>query len=247
MAKKRLISVVLAAMALGGAPAGCGGGEDPDRTGAGESVSPPTASGPAVPPSPDQDDRQEARFTADIKKVTAADLRHSWREGCPVPPSRLRAIDMTHWGMDGKVHHGRLIVNASAAEDLVGVFRKLFDQKYPIERMEPVDKYRGSDFDSIEANNTSAFNCRQATGSGNWSQHAYGLAIDINPCQNPYVSASGHVAHKDCVKFKDRSRKDPGVIHKGDAVVKAFAAIGWGWGGDWTGTKDYQHFSSTGR
>ncbi|HEX2317296.1 MAG TPA: M15 family metallopeptidase [Thermomonospora sp.] len=247
MAKKPLISAVTLAVALGVAAAGCGGDDDPGA-GPGGTASPPTATGPggASPESPGAD-RKATRFTADIVKVSRSDLRHSWRPGCPVPVSRLRAIDMNHWGMDGQVHQGRLIVNASAAEDLVSVFRKLFDQRYPIARMEPVDKYRGSDFDSIEANNTSAFNCRAATGSGNWSQHAYGLAVDINPCENPYVSADGSVAHKDCVKFKDRSRDDPGLIHKGDRTVKAFASIGWGWGGTWSGVKDYQHFSSTGR
>ncbi|TNY37791.1 M15 family metallopeptidase [Thermomonospora catenispora] len=243
MARKPLISAVLL---LGlAAAAGCGGGGD-DEAGRrpGGTVAPPTAAGTARP---EEDGRKPARFTAEIKKLSRSDLPHSWRPGCPVPVSGLRAIDMTHWGMDGRVHEGRLVVNASAAEDLVGVFRTLFERRYPIERMEPVDKYRGSDFDSIEANNTSAFNCRRATGSSSWSQHAYGLAVDLNPCQNPYVTASGRVAHKDCIKFKDRSRTDPGVIHKGDAVVKAFASIGWGWGGSWTGAKDYQHFSSTGR
>ncbi|MBA9002256.1 M15 family metallopeptidase [Thermomonospora cellulosilytica] len=241
MTRKPLIGAVLLA---GLAAAGCGGGDDgADRRPAG-TAAPPTAAGTA---SPGGRNREAARFTATIERLSRSDLPYSWRPGCPVPVSGLRAIDMTHWGMDGQVHNGRLVVNASAAEDLVGVFRTLFEDRYPIERMEPVDKYRGSDFDSIEANNTSAFNCRQATGSGNWSQHAYGLAIDINPCQNPYVTAGGRVAHKDCVKFKDRSRTDPGVIHKGDNVVKAFAAIGWGWGGTWSGTKDYQHFSSTGR
>ncbi|SEG76814.1 D-alanyl-D-alanine carboxypeptidase [Thermomonospora echinospora] len=230
-------------MMLGAVLAGCGGGGSGDN-GAGSPVSPPRATGPATsPPSPSG----PPRFTADIKKVSRPDLKYSWREGCPVPVSGLRAIDMNHWGMDGKVHNGRLIVNASAAEELTGVFHKLFDRKYPIARMEPVDKYRGSDFDSIEANNTSAFNCRQATGSGSWSQHAYGLAVDINPCENPYVSADGTISHKDCVKYKDRSLDVPGLIHRGDKTVQAFADIGWGWGGNWTGVKDYQHFSSNGR
>ncbi|GAA1860543.1 hypothetical protein GCM10009736_29660 [Actinomadura bangladeshensis] len=155
---------------------------------------------------------------------------------------------MTYWGMDGKPHTGgRLVVNAKAADDLVSVFKKLYAMRYPIERMEPVDKYGGSDFDSIEANNTSAFNCRNATGSSSFSQHAYGLAIDINPCQNPYVYADGRIAHKDCTKYKNRKLDAPGMIHAGDKVVKAFASIDWGWGGEWSGAKDYQHFSASGR
>ncbi|GAA2455560.1 M15 family metallopeptidase [Actinomadura vinacea] len=232
----------MTALAVG--VSGCGRGSDDTGRPTG-GAAPPTAAGtaPAASPAPT---RQE--FEAQIKKVTASDLKHSWRRGCPVAPSGLRMIEMTYWGMDKKPHaNGRLVVNADAAKDLVKVFRKLYDMRYPIERMEPVDVYKGSDFDSIEANNTSAFNCRSATGSGNWSQHAFGLAIDLNPCENPYVSADGTVAHKDCVKFKNRKRRDPGVIHAGDRVVKAFASIGWGWGGEWGGPWDYQHFSSSGR
>ena len=232
-------------MALAVAATGCGRGAD-EPSGKPPPAAPPTASGPAsASPAPSP---TPTAFKAEIKKVTAKDLRHSWRKGCPVAPSGLRMIEMTYWGMDRKPHAGgRLVVNAKAADDLVKVFRKLYDMRYPIARMEPVDVYKGDDFDSIEANNTSAFNCRPATGSSNWSQHAYGLAVDINPCENPYVSAGGSVAHKDCVKFKNRKRRDPGVIHAGDRVVKAFASIGWGWGGDWGGPWDYQHFSSSGR
>ncbi|MBW8481850.1 M15 family metallopeptidase [Actinomadura parmotrematis] len=231
---------------------GCGqGGSD---SGASSSATPPTASGSAsgsaspgassASPSPSG----TPAFAARIVRVDAGDLPHSWRRGCPVAPSGLRMIEMTYWGMDHRAHtNGRLVVNAKAAADLVKVFRTLYGQRYPIHRMEPVDAYKGSDYDSIEADNTSAFNCRNATGSGNWSQHAYGLAVDLNPCENPYVDSSGHIDHKDCVKFGDRSRRDPGLIHAGDRTVKAFRAIGWGWGGTWSGIKDYQHFSSTGR
>ncbi|NVI92527.1 M15 family metallopeptidase [Actinomadura sp. BRA 177] len=230
-----LLTVALAAT-------GCGRGDDDS----GESpapATPPTASETAAPRSP-----TEQGFRADVKKVTAGDLKSSWRSGCPVAPSGLRMIEMTYWGMDDKPHTGgRLVVNAKAADDLVSVFKKLYDVRYPIERMEPVDKYGGSDFDSIEANNTSAFNCRNATGSSSFSQHAYGLAVDINPCQNPYVYADGHIAHKSCTKYKNRDLDAPGMIHAGDKVVDAFDAIGWGWGGTWSGAKDYQHFSSSGR
>ncbi|TYB49370.1 M15 family metallopeptidase [Actinomadura chibensis] len=233
------VGAVLAVVA-----AGCGGGGGGSR----ESSPPATPSGTAASPSGPSATPTKQEFQAAVKRVTAGDLKYSWRRGCPVSPSGLRMIEMTYWGMDDKPHTGgRLVVNAKAADDLVSVFRKLYKMRYPIERMEPVDKYKGSDFDSIEANNTSAFNCRPATGSSSFSQHAYGLAIDINPCQNPYVYADGHVAHKKCAKYKDRGNDDPGVIHRGDKVVKAFASIGWGWGGVWSGARDYQHFSSSGR
>jgi hypothetical protein len=112
--------------------------------------------------------------------------------------------------------------------------------------MELVDRYKGSDFKSIEADNTSAFNCRNATGSSSWSQHAYGLAVDLNTCENPYVHPNGHIEHPHCVKYGNRKRHDPGVIHSGDHVVRAFRSIGWGWGGSWGGPWDFQHFSANG-
>lgn len=231
---------------------GCGNGSPGyGKSGSPTSASPPTASGGSSAPSGSSPAKPSpAAFQSEIKKITdpASTLKYSWKKGCPVPVSGLRMIQMTYWGMDDKPHpDGRLVVNAKAAEKLVKVFRKLYDMHYPIKRMEPVDAYKGSDWQSIEADNTSAFNCRPATGSSTWSQHAFGLAVDLNPCENPYVTASGEVDHKDCVKFKNRKSRAPGVIHAGDKVVRAFASIGWGWGGEWNGTKDYQHFSSNGR
>jgi len=113
--------------------------------------------------------------------------------------------------------------------------------------MQPVDAYGGSDFRSIEADNTSAFNCRRATGSTSWSEHAYGRAIDVNPIENPYVSAAGVVAHPASRPYLDRSRHRPGMAYPGGVLVEAFRSVGWGWGGDWSGVKDYQHFSANGR
>jgi hypothetical protein len=138
-------------------------------------------------------------------------------------------------------------VNAAVTGKLILVFRKLFAMRYPIRAMVPVDAYHGSDFASIQADNTSAFNCRDATGSSSWSEHAYGLAVDLNPCENPYVYADGHEAHKRCRKYVDRNLHDPGIIHAGGQVVRAFASVGWGWGGTWLGARDYQHFSANGR
>jgi hypothetical protein len=154
---------------------------------------------------------------------------------------------MTYRGFDHQVHTGRLVVNAAVTGKLILVFRTLFAMGYPIRRMVPVDAYHGSDFASIQADNTSAFNCRDATGSSSWSEHAFGLAVDLDPCENPYVAADGFEAHKRCLRYVDRSLPDPGVIHAGDKVVRAFASVGWGWGGTWQGARDYQHFSANGR
>jgi len=98
----------------------------------------------------------------------------------------------------------------------------------------------------MAANNTSGFNCRTVEGSSSWSEHAYGRAIDINPIQNPAVQ-DGLVTPSAGSRYLDRSRRREGLIRAEGAVVRAFASIGWGWGGYWTSFKDYQHFSATGR
>jgi D-alanyl-D-alanine carboxypeptidase-like protein len=171
----------------------------------------------------------------------------SWRPGCPVRLADLRLLTVTHWGFDRRVRTGRLVVHEDWARAIRTVMRKLYRAGYPIRRMQLIDAYGGSDFASIEADNTSAFNCRAATGSGNWSQHAYGLAIDLNPIENPYVE-NGRVYHDASRPYLDRSKRLKGMIRAGGTVVRAFASIGWGWGGSWSGgVKDYQHFSASGR
>jgi hypothetical protein len=171
----------------------------------------------------------------------------SWRPGCPVSLDDLRLVSLAYIGFDGRAHRGRLIVNRDATRAIVGVFRSLYDARFPIRRMLPVDAYGGDDFRSIEADNTSAFNCRPATGSSTWSNHAYGRAIDVNPIENPYVSG-GTTSHRASVTYLDRRRVRPGMAVAGGVLVRAFAAHGWGWGGDWSGsTQDTQHFSYNGR
>ena len=113
--------------------------------------------------------------------------------------------------------------------------------------MRLVDRYGGSDYDSIQADNTSAFNCRNATGSSHWSQHAYGLAIDINPIENPYVYANGQTTHRASEPYLNRSDVRPGMAVPRGTLVRAFDAVGWGWGGRWPLPTDFQHFSANGR
>jgi hypothetical protein len=173
-------------------------------------------------------------------------MTSSWREGCPVPLADLRRVLLSYWGYDGIPRIGELVVHADAAGAIVAVFGRLFDARFPIERMDIVDAYGGSDDASMAANNTSAFNCRVATGSSRWSEHAYGRAIDVNPLVNPYVSGS-YVAPPGGAAYVDRSGDAPGMIHDGDVVVQAFASVGWGWGGNFSSIKDYQHFSASGR
>ena len=170
----------------------------------------------------------------------------SWHPGCPVPLRDLRLLTLRHRGFDGSVRTGRLVVHRDVARDLVGVFRRLYEARFPIRRMRLVDAYGGDDFRSIEADNTSAFNCRFVEGARRWSEHAYGRAIDVNPIENPYVS-DGRTAHRASLPYLDRSRRRAGMAVEGGALVRAFDAIGWGWGGRWSSPKDYQHFSASGR
>jgi hypothetical protein len=171
----------------------------------------------------------------------------SWHPGCPVGLSDLRLITVTNRGFDGREHTGRLIANRDAAAALVAVFRRLYAARFPIRRMEPVDRYGGDDYRSIEADNTSSFNCRNATGSTRWSNHAYGRAIDVNPIENPYVSG-GTTSHPASRLYLDRARHLRGTAYEGGALVEAFRSVGWGWGGTWSGSvRDYQHFSVNGR
>jgi D-alanyl-D-alanine carboxypeptidase len=179
---------------------------------------------------------------AQAKRMTGV----SWRPGCPVPLGDLRVVAGPHWGFDGRVRRGRLIVHEDVAAAVFGALRRLYAARFPIRRMLPVDAYGGSDFRSIEADNTSAFNCRYVDGTRRWSEHAFGRAIDVNPIENPYVSG-GRTSHPASVPYLDRSRKRPGMAYEGGVLVEAFRAIGWGWGGDWSGVKDYQHFSASGR
>ena len=171
----------------------------------------------------------------------------SWQPGCPVSLDDLRLVRAAHWGFDGRVRTGRLIVHRDVARDVIVVLRRLYAAGFPIRRMVPVDAYGGSDFRSIEADNTSAFNCRFVDGTTRWSEHAYGRAIDLNPIENPYVYADGTTSHRASRRYLRRSPYRAGMAVEGSAVVRAFDAVGWGWGGRWPGVKDYQHFSASGR
>ncbi len=170
----------------------------------------------------------------------------SWRPGCPVALRSLRLLQLDHWGFDRRVHRGRLVVHRDEARKVLRAMRAVFAARFPIGRMWLVDAYGASDDRSMNANNTSAFNCRFVAGTSRWSEHAYGRAIDINPVQNPYVRGS-HVSPSAGRPYANRARRRQGMIRAGDPVVRAFASIGWRWGGYWSSAKDYQHFSASGR
>ena len=170
----------------------------------------------------------------------------SWSPGCPVGFPALRIVRVTFWGFDRRSHAGRLVVHRWYADEMVRVFRRLFETRFPIKQMRLVDRYGADDKRSMAANNTSAFNCRWRGGvCCRWSQHAYGKALDLNPVQNPYIW-SGGVSPPAGRNYLDRSDRRRGMVFRRDRVWWAFRAAGWEWGGDWSGEKDYQHFSANG-
>lgn len=189
---------------------------------------------------------QVPAYSYGIEPVTTKTLGASWRPGCPVGPANLRVVRVWYWGYDGTRRTGPLIVHHSVAHDVGQAFGRLYDARFQVNRIRPVNDYGGSDARSMDANNTSAFNCRRVTNGTSWSEHSYGTAIDINPMQNPYVTSSGTILPPRAGAWVSRPHV-PGVIHGGDRVVQAFSEIGWRWGGYWTNPKDYQHFSRSGR
>ncbi|WP_353946625.1 M15 family metallopeptidase [Streptomyces sp. HUAS MG91] len=186
-------------------------------------------------------------LNAVVSAVPGAKLAHTYRRGCPVPPKDLRLIRMNHWGFDGKVHRGELIVSRRAVSPMLYVFGRAFAAKFPVRRMKVMAAYRGSDTAAMKQDNTSAFNCRAVTGSpGKRSQHSYGDAIDINTLENPYVDTAGRVYPPAGRRYLRRDRPVKGMIRRGDVITTAMRKVGWQWGGRWA-HPDYQHFSANGR
>jgi len=193
-----------------------------------------------------------ANFTATTSPISPTIKQqmingNSYRAGCPTSINSLRYIKLKYIGFDKKEHIGELIVHKNVANDIVYIFKELYKAKYPIRKMQLVSKYNGSDFASIEADNTSAFNCRPVEGTNRWSKHSYGKAIDINPLENPYVSNRGHTSHKASYRYLKRVRvnntaQQKALILPNDYIVKLFKSKGWRWGGDFKCCKDYQHF-----
>lgn len=176
--------------------------------------------------------------------------RSTWNELCPVPSAELRYLTVSFWGFDGKHHTGELIVGANEAEDIVAVFGELHAARFPIEEMRVVTPSDLFARRTGDGNNTASYVCRQVTGGTRFSEHAFGLAIDINPFQNPY-QRDEEVIPALASSYLDRSNIRPGMIVAGDPVgdivISAFAEAGWAWGGDWNSLRDYQHFALNNR
>jgi len=188
------------------------------------------------------------RFRSSIRPVSPAvraRMGTTWKPGCPVGLADLRDVTVSFRGFDGRAHTGELVVHRRVAAGVVSVFARLYRARFPIEEMRLVT---GADLTARptgDGNNTAAFVCRAARKQTRWSAHAYGLAIDVDPFQNPYQRGD-LVLPELASAYLDRDDRRPGMIHPGDVVTTAFAAIGWTWGGTWRTPKDLMHFSATG-
>jgi hypothetical protein len=173
--------------------------------------------------------------------------RSTWEPGCPVGADELSWVRLAFWGFDDRRHTGELLVNTSVAGDLVEVFRRLYEARFPFEELRITTRAELDLAPTGDGNDTGAFVCRPTTGStSTYSQHAYGLAIDVDPFQNPYTK-DDLVLPELASSYLDRANVRPGMITPDGVVVRAFASIGWTWGGTWSSLKDYQHFSLNGR
>jgi len=172
----------------------------------------------------------------------------SWHPGCPVALDALALLDLPIWTLEGKVSRGRIVVAATAAPVVLQAMRAFYEMRFPFERMEPVEAFGGDDGRSMEAGNTTGFNCRKAAAAGRrgWSRHALGIAVDVNPRLNPFVQ-DGVVRPASGKAFADRARIGPGMLVRDGPAVQAWRALGWMWGGRWRFYQDYQHFSADGR
>lgn len=176
------------------------------------------------------------------KAIQAQMVRFTWHRGCPVAVNNLVYIELSYWGFDKKNHRGALIVNKALASEVVAIYKRLFYHQFPIQKMSPIEFFKGNDNASMAANNTAAFNCREVTGRpGEFSQHSYGRAIDINPLINPYVKGR-LVSPKQGRNNLNRRIPALGKIQRGEVVYRIFRKYGWDWGGDWYDLRDYQHF-----
>ena len=196
------------------------------------------------PPAADAPYQSNAR---PIDDALAARMGTTWQPGCPVPLADLRHLTLSFWGFDGRPHTGELVVNASVAADVQQVFGRLFAARFPLEEVRIVEPSDLAAEPTGDGNTTAAFVCRPIRGSTSTpSAHSSGLAVDINPFQNPYKKGSS-VLPELASAYLDRSQARPGMIRKGDVVTRAFSEVGWSWGGSWTSSKDLMHFSSNGR
>ena len=166
----------------------------------------------------------------------------SYPEDARVPLADLRYLRLSYYDFEGNPQTGEMVCNAAIARDLCELFRDLYDARYPIRSIRLIDDFGASDEASMQADNTSCFNYRPRTGQSRLSWHAYGLAVDVNPLENPFVGRGGRVSPAAAEPYADRTADFPHRIDREDLCYKLFRAHGFAWGGAWRSVKDYQHF-----
>lgn len=190
-----------------------------------------------------EDKKKEEVFTS--SKIPNSVLRKMIGNSVPdkdkVDIEKLAYLKITYWGFDEKIHIGEMIVNKNVAQEVLDIFKEVYYNKYPIEKMKLIDEYDANDEKSMTDNNTSAFCYRTIANTNKLSNHSLGKAIDINPLYNPYIVGT-YISPTNGKKYADRSIVRKGTIRKGDDLYNAFIKRGWTWGGNWSIKKDYQHF-----
>ena len=170
----------------------------------------------------------------------------SWPEGCTIRRADLRYLRLTHVDAESKEHVGEMVCNKVIANDLIEIFKELYRQKYPIQRIRLIDDYEAVDERSMRDNNSSCFCYRKVSGTTKLSKHAMGMAVDINTLYNPYVRTGKDgrriVEPATATKYVDRRKTFPYKIVKGDLLYRLFVQHGFKWGGSWRTMKDWQHF-----
>jgi len=188
----------------------------------------------------------DGAFAASVSEVPPeVAARSTWQPACPVTLDELRYLTVAFYGFDDRAHTGELLVHADVADDVVEVFRRLFEARFPLEEVRII---RADELDLAptgDGNTTTSFVCRPVRQGSSWSEHAYGRALDVNPFHNPYER--GDVVLPELASaYLDRDRQRPGMVLPGGPATEAFAAIGWSWGGDWDSVTDSMHFSRDG-
>lgn len=192
----------------------------------------------------------ELFFREDIgEEIKNRIMNISYKENTNVELNDLDYIRILHIGFDGNTHVGELIVNKAISSDIISIMKELYKDSYPIEKMKLIDDYNGDDVASMADNNSSGFNYRVIANTTNLSNHAKGMAVDINPLYNPYITwdskGNMNVSPESSMPYVNREEDFVGKIDKNDLCYKLFTLHGFTWGGDWTKVKDYQHFEKT--
>jgi D-alanyl-D-alanine carboxypeptidase len=234
-------------LALIGLLAGCESGSGPsaDRPPSGPASRTPATSGsPSLPgPSPAPTAADARVLPISAAEWTAMVRTGVWHHGCPQSQATLRRVEVNHYGFDGQVHGGAIVVNADIAPAVARIFTELFRARFPIQQMRPIEAFGGDNEKSMAADNTAAYNCRRATQANSpapLSPHANGRAIDLNPLHNPWIDPRCH-CWSPSKRYAPR-RAAPGVVVKGGVAWRIFTAEGWIWQD--IGTLDYMHFDT---